>query len=227
MSEWENAAAKEFDLWSLSGRADGMESGHSHGAENILASWAIDSSSRVLDVGCGQGWLLRRIIQSGAGFGVGVDVSEEMIRFAQNNAVSKERYLVASASDLPFETGQFSHLISIESLYYHTDPSSSLREWRRVGQNNATLGIMVDLYKENIGSHAWVDALNIPVHLLSIRDYVQLIEQSGWTNVQVQQVVDPRPVTPKSDFKPSAYYPSYSQYLAYRKSGSLVLKATG
>ena len=73
-------AAQEFDQWQLKGRADGMAAGHRHGTEGILQQWQFGPNSRVLDVGCGQGWLVRHICEQGVSLGVGVDVSEEMIK---------------------------------------------------------------------------------------------------------------------------------------------------
>ena len=179
MSSWEKNAAQEFDQWQRKGRADGMAVGHRHGTEGILQQWQFGPDSRVLDVGCGQGWLVRHICEQGISLGVGVDISEEMIKHAQQFSGLNSQYLVSSASILPFESGFFSHVISIESLYYHTDPAVSLLEWHRVSKAGGKLGIMVDLYKENHGSHAWVDALNIPVHLLSIAEYIELLESKS------------------------------------------------
>ena len=168
---------------------------------------------------------MRHICEQGVSLGVGVDISEEMIKHAQQFSGLNSQYLVSSASILPFESGFFSHVISIESLYYHTDPAVSLLEWHRVSKAGGKLGIMVDLYKENYGSHAWVDALNIPVHLLSIAEYIELLERTGWRNVSTQQILDPRPSKPEAEFKPSAYYPSYADYNAFRAAGSLILTA--
>lgn len=223
MSSWEKNAAQEFDQWQLKGRADGMAAGHWHGTEGILQQWQFGPNSRVLDVGCGQGWLVRHICEQGVSLGVGVDVSEEMIKHAQQFSTPHSQFLVSSASNLPFENDFFSHVISIESLYYHTDPSASLLEWYRVSKAGGKIGIMVDLYQENSGSHAWVDALNIPVHLLSIEEYIEILEQAGWQNVSTQQILDPRPIKSEADFEPSAYYPSYADYKAFRAAGSLIL----
>ena len=225
MSNWELGAAQEFDRWQLSGRADGMAEGHRHGTEAILNQWSLNSESRILDVGCGQGWLVHQLCKAGIALGVGVDISEEMIGHARRFASDHSQFLVSSASELPFKENFFSHVISIESLYYHTRPVDSLAEWHRITQVGGVLGVMVDLYGENKGSHAWVDALNIPVHLFSISDYLSLFEQAGWGNVRFQQIVDPRPVKPESDFVPTDYYPCYDDYCAFRHSGSLILTA--
>ena len=225
MSDWENNTALEFDAWQRKGRADGMAAGHRHGTEAILAQWRLDSTSSVLDVGCGQGWLIRQLCAQGIRIGVGIDISTEMIKHAQQFSSSNSQYLVSSSTLLPFENEWFSHVISIESLYYHPFPIESLKEWHRVSQPGGQLGLMVDLYQENRGSHAWVDALDIPVHLLSIPQYIALLTQAGWHNVAAQQVPDPRPVKPEHEFEASDYYPSYAEYCAFREAGSLILTA--
>ena len=36
---------------------------------------------------------------------------------------------------------------------------------------------MVDLYEESWGTHTWIDALDVDVHLLSIMEYRQILER--------------------------------------------------
>ena len=90
----------------------------------------------------------------------------------------------------------------------------------------AKLAIVVDLYLENPATHAWIDALDIDVHLLSAPQIVAMSERAGWRNVHWEQVVDPRPITPERDFQVGPYWPSYSMYLEYRKTGALVVHGT-
>ena len=55
--------------------------------------------SRLLDVGCGEGWLIRRILQSAECGAVGIDGSEALIAAARQ-ADSKSDYRVFSYGDL-------------------------------------------------------------------------------------------------------------------------------
>lgn len=225
MPSWETKAADEFDQWAKSGRADGMESGHNHGAQHILSKWSFSKGSNVLDVGCGYGWLLRRMLKLGAESGTGVDISSDMIKRAKKDQLKGEHYCVASADQLPFDGAHFTHITNIESLYYYEHPEKALSEWLRVAKPSAKLGIMVDLFYENKGSHPWIDALEIPAHLLSISEYVEMLSKTGWKNISFKKVIDPSPIKNSKIFVSSSYFPNYSLYREFRETGSLILTA--
>lgn len=55
--------------------------------------------STIIDVGCGEGYAMRRMKSMGARKLIGVDVSERMIELARNSA-SEEHYIVGDAVDL-------------------------------------------------------------------------------------------------------------------------------
>ncbi len=64
--------ADEFGHWAQIGKDQAMEKGHGHFTDEALSTWNLNSDHHVLDMGCGNGWALRRMIQRGAGSGVGV-----------------------------------------------------------------------------------------------------------------------------------------------------------
>jgi hypothetical protein len=84
---------------------------------------------------------------------------------------------------------------------------------------------MVDLYYENKGSHPWIDALEIPAHLLSISEYVEKLSKTGWKNISFKKIIDPSPIKAPKAFVPSPYFPNYSLYREFRETGSLILTA--
>lgn len=227
MDPREKAAAEEFDRWAKAGRDASMAEGHRDVTEQVLVGWPLDAADRVLDVGCGNGWAVRWLVQRGAGTGVGVDVSPEMVHRARALAQDDARFdfRVASGADLPFPDGWFSRLLSVESLYYYPHPGQALVEWRRVAAPGARLAVIVDLYAENEGSLPWVEALPIPVHVLGAEGLARMVHAAGWAEVRWRQVIDSRPLTPEAEFRPSPYWPAYAQYLAYRRAGSLVVEA--
>ena len=223
------AAAEEFDSWAQTGRAESMATGHRGVTDAAIRRWELDSNATVLDVGCGNGWAVQSLIERGAGQGFGVDIAPKMIERARNLTLDDPRFRfeVAPADDLPFTDGIVTHVLNVESLYYSPDPEQAIREWRRVSTPQSTLAIVVDLYEENPATHAWIDALDIDVHLLSAPQIVAMAERAGWRHVSWEQVLDPRPLTPEEDFTISKYWPSYDMYLQYRKTGALVIHAFG
>jgi ubiquinone/menaquinone biosynthesis C-methylase UbiE len=221
------AAADEFDTWATSGRAESMADGHRGVTEAAIRNWTIAPSSTVLDVGCGNGWAVQALVNRGAALGLGVDIAPRMIERAQQATEDDPRFTfeVAPAERLPFGDETVHYLLNVESLYYYPDPAVAIAEWARVTAPGGRLAIVVDLYEENPATHAWIDALDIDVHLLSAPQIVEMATRSGWRNVHWEQVLDPRPLAPEETFEISKYWPSYQMYLNYRKTGALVVHA--
>ncbi len=75
---------EEFNRWAEAGRGEEMEESHLPIVAPTLALMDLQPADRVLDVGCGSGWLVRRLaalVPNGSV--MGIDVSDEMIRRAQ------------------------------------------------------------------------------------------------------------------------------------------------
>lgn len=220
-------AEHEFDRWADAGRAESMAIGHQGVTEAAIRNWQMDSTSTVLDVGCGNGWAVRSLVAAGAGHGRGVDISSKMIERARTATQGDARFQfeVAAADQLPFDSESTSHVLNVESLYYYPSPQQALIEWFRVTKPGGVLTIVVDLYEENPATHTWIEALDIDVHLLSAPQIVAMAEKAMWRDISWEQVLDPRPITKPEDFQISKYWPSYEMYLQYRQTGALVVHA--
>ena len=53
--------AKVFDRWAKAGRAEEMEEGHGVTVGKFLGSISIDKQFSFLDIGCGNGWVVRKL----------------------------------------------------------------------------------------------------------------------------------------------------------------------
>lgn len=216
----EQGAASEFDQWADAGRGDSMERGHAPVVRPIVDRWELDASSRVLDVGCGSGWAVRYLLGRGAGAGLGVDISPRMVELASQGPGD---FQVASGEALPYPDDHVTHVLSVESIYYYADPVAALREWRRV--TRGSLAIVIELYAENMGSAVWADVLDVPVHLWTEARWREALEEAGWKDVHSERVLQPGPITPETEFTPSAYTPSHAHHVAYMQAGALALTA--
>jgi len=222
----EQAAANEFDGWATDGHAESMERGHAAPTEALLSNWALGPESVVLDVGCGNGWALRRCHALGAGGGLGIDISPQMVASARaRSAGTPLRFEVSSAQAVPLADGAASHVLSVENLYYLPDPAAALREWARACRAGGRLSIMVDLYAEAPLAGAWVAALPIEVHVLSEAELAELCRAAGWTDVRTRRFPDPRPPRSEAEFEPNEWSPSYALYLESKRVGSLLIEA--
>jgi SAM-dependent methyltransferase len=213
----------EFNDWARAGRGESMERGHRPVGEQAIARMALPSDARVLDVGCGSGWATRLLAERAEkGRVVGIDISDEMIAIARE---SSERFRniefqVASAEQLPFQSLEFTHAFSMESLYYYNDPLLALKEIYRVLDHGGLFVTVIDLYRENRPSHQWIETLKVPVHLLGISEYRALFSQAGFVNIQDARLYDPTPVPENYS---AGSFKTREDYIEYKAAGSLVM----
>jgi len=104
-------------------------------AEVMVNHYGLKSGDKVLDVGCGKGFLLYDFTQVVPGIEVaGIDIS----RYAINNAKQeiKPALKVAHAAELPFEDNSFDLIFSINTLHnlYCYELENALKEIERVGR---------------------------------------------------------------------------------------------
>lgn len=221
----EKKAAAEFDLWAESGRAESMAEGHRSAFLQAIEDWEFSSEHTVADIGCGNGWVCREMVGRGAGSALGVDISPKMIERARtlSRDDARFRFEVSSAAELPVEPGSLHRVTSVEALYYVPDPQAALDEWARACAKEAQLAIVIDLFKENEATHAWLDALDVDAHLLGADELVGMLKKAGFSSARWRLVQDERPIKTEDAFTPSRYWPSYAMYRSYRETGSLIV----
>ena len=215
----------EFNEWARAGRGEGMEKGHRPVGEQAIALMEIPSDARILDLGCGSGWASRLMAEKAKlGRVVGIDIADEMVQLAAKTSTKfpNVEFRVASAESLPFEDNEFSHVFSMESLYYYSNMLAALKEVYRVLANGGRFITVVDLYLENEPSHQWIPTLNVPVQLLSIPEYRKFLEEAGFVNVQDRRLRDPKPIP---DDYSGGSFKTRDDYVLYKQNGSLMLSA--
>ncbi|HEY7637601.1 MAG TPA: class I SAM-dependent methyltransferase [Gemmatimonadales bacterium] len=88
---------------------------------------------RVLDLGCGTGLLLSRLLDRNPNIDVtGVDLSPAMVAQARRRLPAGVRLEVADAEALPFPAGSFELVVSVSSFHFWPAPGRALTEIRRV-----------------------------------------------------------------------------------------------
>jgi protein-L-isoaspartate(D-aspartate) O-methyltransferase len=115
-------------------------------AEELAHHYHLKSGDKVLDIGCGKGFLLYDLMNTVPGLQVcGVDIS----RYAIDHAKEEVRpYLTeAHASKLPFNTDEFDLVISINTLHnlYCYELDQALFEMERVSKGQSYL--VVESYR--------------------------------------------------------------------------------
>lgn len=106
-------------------------------AESMINHYGIKPGDRILDIGCGKGFILYDFLQLMPGVEImGIDISS----YAIENAKEEVRPFLhkCSAEKLPFTDSSFDLVISINTLHnlYCNDLYNALKEIERVGKNH-------------------------------------------------------------------------------------------
>jgi len=214
---------EEFNRWAEAGRGDGMERDHLPITLPVLAKMDLAPAENVLDVGCGSGWLARRVSQMvPEGRVVGMDISDEMIRVARRNSVAHDNllYVVGEAGEIPWEPNFFHHAISVESAYYWPDPAAGVKEVHRVLRPAGTAWILINYYRDNPHCHQWGPLLAVKTHLLAAAEWMELFRAAGFSQVQHQRVADP---TSTPETYSGRWFRDAAQWRDFKAGGALLV----
>ncbi len=136
-------ASPDRDIAAFDRRAPGYEAGWLGRLHHDIADRMADltvrihpNTERILDVGCGTGYLLQQLatkLPEAIEF-VGIDPAPGMVRIAQDATSDDPRITVSSgvAERLPYPAGTFDLLISTTSFDHWADQAAGLRECARV-----------------------------------------------------------------------------------------------
>mgnify|MGYP006435579191 FL=1 len=118
-------------------------------AEAMIKHYGLKSGAKVLDIGCGKGFLLYEISLLVPGVEIyGIDISDYAI--ANSKEEIKDRLQIGNANKLPFPDDHFDLVYSITTLHnlHNYDLNSSLVEMERVGKKNKY--ICVESYRNEL-----------------------------------------------------------------------------
>ncbi len=118
-------------------------------ARALIEKYQLKPGDKILDVGCGKGFLLYDFTKVMPGLEVyGLDISEYAIENAKPEI--KDRLQVGSATILPYPDHYFDLVISITTLHnlYNYELEPALREIERVGKQNKY--ICVESYRNEV-----------------------------------------------------------------------------
>jgi ubiquinone/menaquinone biosynthesis C-methylase UbiE len=182
------SAAQGYDLWATSYDRDpnpllALE-------ERALQPLLPDlRGKQVLDVACGTGRWLGRLLGAGAGSGAGADLSSAMLRAGSLKAWLRGRLARADCLALPFRSGLSDLLVCSFALCHIDDLASVAREFARVTKPGADV-FVTDLHPEGYAS-GWrtafryrSESFEIGASAHSIREVCQAFTSSGFELVR-------------------------------------------
>ena len=118
-------------------------------AEKLAKHYRLKPTDRILDVGCGKGYLLYEFTQVVPGIQIaGIDISRYAIRHAKEEV--KPFLKVGDARRLPYPDRRFDFVVSINVLHnlYLYDLEKSLKEIERVARGNKKY-LVLDSYRND------------------------------------------------------------------------------
>src|SRR5215469_2783495 len=184
---------EEFNRWAEAGRGEGMERDHLPIVLPMLEKMRIAARDNVLDVGCGSGWLARRMANlAPEGRVVGMDISDEMIGLARRTSAEQENilYVTGEVAEIPWEAKFFHHAISVESAYYWPDPRAGIRDIFRVLRPGGAMWMLINYYRDNVHCHQWGSLLAVETQLLAASEWMEIMREAGFAQVEEERVVD-------------------------------------
>ena len=102
----------------------------------------INPGQRILDIGCGTGVLIQRLLQVSPEIEVfGIDSCAKMLEIAKQKLPKSVDLKVGIADNLPFPSNSFDVVVSTSAFHYFRDPSQALQEAKRVLKRNGRLVI--------------------------------------------------------------------------------------
>ena len=221
----EHQLREEFNRWAEAGRGDDMEQSHLPIVEPMLALIEFKPQDKVLDVGRGTGWLVRRIAPLvSAGLAAGMDVSDAMLgrAEAQSAQLPNVAFACGGVDAIPWESGYFTKVVSVESAYYWPDPAQGVREISRVLSPGGAAWILINYYRDNPHCHQWGGQLKVPTHLLSAEEWEGLFRQAGFAAVDHGRIPD-RSLAP--DVYAGRWFRDAEQMRKFKQEGALLLHA--
>ena len=116
--------------------------------ESLVRHYKLPSNAKILDVGCGKGFLLYDLLKFLPNSDLyGIDISEYAIRNAKKEI--KEKIVLGNATNLPWPDRFFDLVISINTLHnlYTFELEQAILEIQRVGLNKY---ICVESYRNEV-----------------------------------------------------------------------------
>lgn len=149
-------------------------------AEDIVRHFALKPGDRVLDVGCGKGFLVKDLMKACPGLeAFGLDISEYALLHCEPEVVG--RLHLGSAVRLPFPDNSFQAVISINTVHNLERPDCvrALRELERLAPGRGY--IQVDAYRNEAERQIFEDWMLTARTYGKPDDWVEILDEAGYT----------------------------------------------
>ena len=156
-----------------------------------LTNWGLDhvelsDGMVMLDIGCGGGATLKRLLKrSPEGMVYGIDISEESVVKAKNvnkQLLNKQVFVrQGSADSLPWKDQKFDVVTAVETVYFWPNLPQCFQEVKRVLKPGGQFAIMLEVIE---GDSIWTNVVE-GMTVYSPEMLKDMLEQAGFGVVKV------------------------------------------
>ena len=182
--------SKKFDEWAINGKAESMEKGHGVNVLKFLKKTSFDKPFSFLDVGCGNGWVIRYISNmSTCKKAVGIDKSKKMIIQSNKKIKNNKENFVCTDIETWKYTGKFDYVFAMESIYYSDSIEKAIKKIFKLVKPGGKFFCGTDFYTENKATIKWANIMKIQMHLHSKKEWKEFFKNAGFIT-QTKQIKD-------------------------------------
>lgn len=192
------------------GGAQGAPKGHEEIFDRVLGAVGVVHGERCLEIGCGGGRLLERLLAAGATV-AGLDHSRDMIELsrARNQAALNSGAVelkLGDAGELPWPDGSFAVVVSANAFFFFERPKQVLAEMFRVLSPGGPVVIATvpGPLPERSLRNWWVAVWGAAMHVYDDETMRSMLEAAGFECVQVTRASEPQPLQLVAAVRPSA-----------------------
>jgi ubiquinone/menaquinone biosynthesis C-methylase UbiE len=156
-----------------------------------LTNWGLEhvefsDGMVMLDIGCGGGATLKRLLKrSPEGMVYGIDISEESVVKAKNvnkQLLNKQVFVQqGSADSLPWEDQKYDVVTAVETVYFWPNLPQCFQEVKRVLKPGGQFAIMIEVIE---GDSIWTNVVE-GMTVYSPEMLKDMLEQAGFGDVKV------------------------------------------
>ncbi|MVX65682.1 methyltransferase domain-containing protein [Clostridium chromiireducens] len=156
--------------------------------KSVMDNLNCSKEDRVLDIGFGNGYLIKNLAKKNEGYFYGIEISDDMVRNGskRNSELIEQGKVNLTKGDvmeIPFETSFFDKVYTVNTIYFWQDINKSLSEIKRVLKPN---GIYINV----IYSKEWLDKIKYTEYGFSKYTPRELEEATSRNGLNIIELIE-------------------------------------
>lgn len=157
--------------------------------KHIISYTKANNNTKILDIGYGNGYLVKHLYKKSAATIYGIDISNDMLKNAnkKNKKAVKNKKVnlsIGSCCELNFQDDMFDIITSVNTIYFWDNTVKGLSEIRRTLKEG---GIFYNAVytKEWLQKHSYTKK---GFQFFETHDYVKLGKRAGFSKVSIKEI---------------------------------------